>query len=127
MSKDFNNWNIVKQTLDGEHKPPFFKEREIWWCSIGVNIGFEVYGKGDIYSRPVLILKKLSASTFIGLPMTSKRKDVPFRHPINFKGQNGALLLDQMRIMDCKRLSKIMGTIGAKRFENIRKAVKDMI
>lgn len=59
MEKDFDNWTQIKKGLDTEHKIPFFNEREIWWCSLGVNIGYEIYGKGYVFSRPVLILKKI--------------------------------------------------------------------
>lgn len=127
MEKNFDDWNHVKKKLEVVHKPPFFNEREIWWCSIGMNIGSEVYGKGHIYSRPVLILKKLSKFTFLGVPLTSKRKDKLYYHPIAFAGVEGSAIIGQIRIMDNKRLSKLMGTLGKKQFEEIRQTVKGMI
>ncbi len=45
MQKDFNNWNSLKQELDKNEKVLFFKEREVWWCSIGLNLGHEENGK----------------------------------------------------------------------------------
>ena len=40
---------------NGQHSVSF-KERDIFWVSIGQNIGYEQNGKSDIFSRPVLIL-----------------------------------------------------------------------
>lgn len=57
-----------------QHNPPFFKERDIWWCAVGENVGTEVCGKGKNFSRPVLVLKRLSRRNFFGLPMTTKSK-----------------------------------------------------
>jgi mRNA interferase MazF len=125
--KDFEGWSSLKQKLDVAHKPPFFNEREIWWCSVGVNVGFEVYGKGFIYTRPVLVLRKLSKHSFLGVPLTSKRKDIPYHHPIHFAGVDGSALIGQIRMMDNKRLSKIIGTLGNKQYEEVRTAVRDMI
>lgn len=34
-----------------------FKEREIWWCKVGVSVGCEM-DKRQNFLRPVLILKK---------------------------------------------------------------------
>lgn len=41
MEKDFQGWHQVKEKLDLLKNPPTFQEREIWWCSIGMNIGYE--------------------------------------------------------------------------------------
>lgn len=58
-----------------------FNEREIWWCSIGENIGFEGDGKNDMFERPVLILKKYNAEVFFGAPLTTSTKEHPLRYP----------------------------------------------
>ncbi len=42
--KDFNSWNITKIKLDSIKTFKHPKEKEIWWCGIGINIGSEVYG-----------------------------------------------------------------------------------
>jgi len=93
MHKDFEKWNQLKQRLDAIKNPPFFNEREIWWCSIGINIGYEVYGKGTLFTRPVLIIKKRSANTFIGIPMSTKLKPRPDFYHLTFNGQEVALML----------------------------------
>lgn len=39
MKKDFDSWNDIKKNLDGKAKDMLFKEREVWWCNLGLNIG----------------------------------------------------------------------------------------
>jgi len=42
VEKDFDKWNMKKKKLDKNKRDLLFKEGEIWWCSLGVNIGEEV-------------------------------------------------------------------------------------
>ena len=41
MEKDFDGWNETKKQIHGRHDAPFYHERELWWCTLGVNVGFE--------------------------------------------------------------------------------------
>jgi mRNA interferase MazF len=127
MEKDFAGWSTLKQHLDGTDKIPSFKEREIWWCSVGVNIGFEIFGKGQIYTRPVLVVRKFSRSTFLGIPFTSKHKEKPRCHPVHFGGRDSVALLEQLRAFDSKRLVRKMGTLTDEQFATLRQLTKDMI
>lgn len=44
-TKDFKGWDVIKQEVNNTAHVPTFKEREIWWCKIGINIGYEADGK----------------------------------------------------------------------------------
>lgn len=123
MQKDFDGWNQLKQRLDKITTPPFFNEREIWWCSIGVNVGYEVYGKGTLFTRPVLIIKKHSASTFLGIPMSTKLKDRHDYYPLTFNGKNVSLMLGEMRNFDSRRLADKMGKLGENKCKEVREAL----
>jgi len=74
--KKYDEWNEVKKNIFKTENSVYFKERDVFWASIGVNIGFEQDGKGNIFSRPVLILKKYSKSMFLGVPLSTKMKEV---------------------------------------------------
>ena len=51
MEKDFDNWNTRKKDLHAKKRYPTFKEREVWWCYVGTNIGHEIDGPGvTVYS-----------------------------------------------------------------------------
>lgn len=79
----FDLWNEKKKYLDSSERNLLFKEGEIWWCSMGINIGEEVYGKGKEFRRPAVILKKLSRNTCIILPTTSQKRVGSWYHHIN--------------------------------------------
>lgn len=121
--KDFEGWNRVKQQLDTHHTIPVFHEREIWWCSIGMNIGFEMYGKGEVFSRPVLIIKKFSPSTFLGVPLSTKVKNNEYYHPITFRGETTSAVFDQVRTLDARRLADFIAKLPPAQFQQIKSAL----
>lgn len=61
------DWWRTMVVLRDERPSKLFNEGEIWWCSIGMNIGVEIYGKGGRFTRPVLIFKKFTANSFLGV------------------------------------------------------------
>ena len=120
MNKDFNSWNKLKQNIDKQNHVPFFKEREIWWCSIGANVGHEQNGKNDKFNRPVLIVKKFNNRLFWGVPITTQIKENKHYHLFQFKGQKQCAMLTQMRLWDANRITGKMGRIGEQEFNRIK-------
>ena len=80
-------------------------------CALGENIGTETNGKNELFSRPVLIYKKLSRNTFVGLAMTSKDKSGSWYIPITLHKKETKVVLSQIRVMDEKRLYNLMGEL----------------
>ncbi|MEI8174469.1 MAG: type II toxin-antitoxin system PemK/MazF family toxin [bacterium] len=126
MSKDFDNWNKIKKEKHNKNMLPLFSEREIWWCALGINIGSEEDGKGVNYLRPVLILRKFNKSIFYGLPITSKKKNDMFHISINSGKIEGSLILSQMRLIDVRRLSHLLGKITETEMTEIKKKLKEL-
>ena len=119
--KTFDQWNEIKKNLHQKEKEAeFFKEKQIWWCSIGQNLGSESYGKGATFSRPVLIFKKLSQRTFLGIPLTSKTKQGSWYITIRHRSKEITALLNQIRIYDKKRLSNRFGELDDEDFYLIK-------
>ena len=129
MTKDFDTWNNLKQTLDAKDRQeaPLYRRREIWWCSVGVNVGFEIFGKNENFVRPVIILRKYSPLTFFGLPMTSNRKNIPSHFHFDFRGTAGSILLDQGKTFDARRLVKRMGRVNKNDVQIIKQAFIDYL
>jgi len=121
--KDFDQWNAIKKQLDVHPTPPLFNEREVWWCSVGLNVGFEVYGKGKLFTRPVLILKKQGKATFIGIPMSTRIKPRDDYYSMEFQGRQVAFMIGEIRKFDSRRLADKKGKLSEAKFEEIRKAV----
>jgi len=91
----FNKWNIKKQEIHFSDVTGkiYFKEGQIWWCSVGQNVGSESLGKGEYFTRPILIIKKLSSDLCIALPLTSKKKTGTWFEEITFGGETICALL----------------------------------
>ncbi|MFA4890598.1 MAG: type II toxin-antitoxin system PemK/MazF family toxin [Candidatus Paceibacterota bacterium] len=119
MKKDFDKWNILKKDLQKSKNTFFFHEREIWWCSVGVNIGFEQDGRSDTFERPVLIIKKFNQDIFLGLPMTSAQKEGMYYQKIQHKDRNYTIVLSQIRLFDRKRLQRKIRILSKKEFEEV--------
>ncbi len=120
MAKEFYKWYILKEELHHGKKEQYFKERDVFWTSIGVNIGYEQDGKGEIFSRPVLILKKYNKNIFFGIPLSTKIKDGTFFFTFTLNGKPSNALLVQGRIYDTKRLENKIGKISQEDFETIK-------
>jgi len=125
--KRFLEWIKLKEKLHIlSSKPPLFKESEIWWCSLGENIGREINGKSDLFSRPVLIFKKLSSDTFLGLPTTSQDRKGSWYVEITYGGKIVTVILSQARVLDYKRLSSIIGKIDSANFKKVKVGFRDL-
>ncbi|MEK9174552.1 MAG: hypothetical protein AAB725_01115 [Patescibacteria group bacterium] len=59
MKKDFQKWHSKKSWINDIDKPPFFHEREIWFCYLGANVGFEQDGTGEDFLETIKKLKAL--------------------------------------------------------------------
>lgn len=128
MHKDFDSWNGYKKKIHKESGNKLYHEREIWWCSLGVNVGFEQDGSGEEYRRPALILKGLSKQTCLIIPLTAASAAHPLRPSVGLVGGKDArALLSQMRVIDTKRLVRKVGYLDKEIFEHIRKTVKELL
>lgn len=127
MEKDYTDWHYFKTLLNNQDRTPTFQEREIWWCSIGLNIGHEVDGKHQYATRPVLIVRKFNPHMFLGVPLTTKVKQNPYYHHIHLKGQDQCVLLSQLRLWSGKRLRNQLGKLSQEQFNGVRNALKNML
>lgn len=107
--KDFEKWNKLKQNLDNSDRKVFFHEKEIWWTSVGVNIGSEQDGKGEFSLRPVYIVKKTSLKTFMGVPLTKALREDYAHMSFYFNYDFSTAIISQTRPFDKKRLFEKMG------------------
>ena len=127
MQKDFDKWNKIKKGVDGGGLLKLYHTREIWWCSLGVNIGFEQNGGGQEYQRPVLILRGMSKDTCYIIPLTGSPKRHKNRIAIGLVDNvEATAIISQIRLIDTKRLVEKIGFLDKSKFNEIRKAVKDL-
>lgn len=120
MEKNFDEWNKQKKILDERQNNTFFKEGDIWWCSVGINIGNESCGKGDTFNRPVLVLRKLSRSIYIGVPISSQKKSGSWFTEITVNGESRYVLLYQIRMFSVNRFQRRFGILGHNDFVTVK-------
>ena len=125
--KRFQEWFLVKEKVDNFEKFPYFREGEIWWCYLGENIGHEENGKGELFLRPVVILKKFNQRLFYAIPTTSVCKNNKFYFEIKLKDKPTYALLSQMKAIDSKRLKYKMAKIPDGDFIILKKHMAEII
>src|SRR5882724_3693985 len=100
MVKDFDRWNEIKKATDAadEGSRVFFREGEIWWVRLGINVGYETDGKNREFTRPVIVLKKYNQYSFLAVPLTTAQRPNQYRLPIGAVGGKEAFAtLSQLR------------------------------
>ncbi|MDX1949250.1 MAG: type II toxin-antitoxin system PemK/MazF family toxin [Rickettsiales bacterium] len=128
MEKDYENWCKLKSKIDLHKKRPIFFEREIWWCNLGVNIGFEQDGKGKESARPILVCKKRNAKLLLVVPLSSKiKEDNPYYHKFTLNGVEQSAIIHQIKTIDSKRLLKKIARLSEKQFYEIIGKIKESL
>lgn len=122
MKKDFDTWNKKKKQIDGVKTRLFFGEREVWFLSVGVNVGYEMDGKGEESLRPVVVIKKFNNESFWGLPLTRSVKQGKYYFSFSLKdGEVSTANLSQLRLIDAKRLQYKVGNMSEVDFKAVKK------
>jgi len=129
MQKDYSVWMPLKTKIhNSESRPGGFREREIWICSIGENIGFEEDGKGYDFARPVLILKVFNRNFCHIVPLSTTDKRGKFYYPFDGKtGKTSVALLSQSKPIDSTGLSRKLGVMEEKEFAEIKQLIKNIL
>ncbi len=123
MNKRFAEWIDLKERLHSKDtQPPHVNEGDIWWTSVGENIGFEINGKSRLLTRPVVIFKKLTHGFYLVIPTTSQERNgtwyVSFPHSSLIK----TACLHQVRTIDYRRLHSRLGRLDEVDFRRLRSA-----
>lgn len=124
MQKDFDSWNEQKKKLHARADGVFFHEREVWWCSLGMNIGFEQDGTNELFERPVLVIKKFNRDVLWVLPLTRSEKKDRYYIPITVGDASSVVILSQLRLISSKRLQRYMHKLPKKQFEQVVRLVQ---
>ena len=124
--KDFDRWNIEKKQAHTE-KPRLYTVREVWWCRLGVNIGSEQDGSGELFLRPVIIVRGFGPHTCMVVPLTTSPRQHPLRIPVGkIQEKEATALLSQVRVVDTRRLVEKIGFLDKKIFDRIRKTAREL-
>lgn len=97
----------------------------MWWCSLGVNIGFEQDGTGKDFQRPVVIIKKFNLDACLAVPLTTTLKKGKYYFKVGeVGGREATAVLSQVRFIDRKRLANKVGVLGEDIFDKLESIVE---
>jgi mRNA interferase MazF len=131
--KDFDGWGNKKPQIHNDKKIPTFNQREVWWCSTGVNVGIEQDGKNNLYERPVLVVRKFNRRLFWGVPLSTQTNNFPHNIPILFKDRNKTtpkertFVVSQMRAYDSCRLTRPLGKLTPLEFKLVTSEIETIL
>jgi len=125
--KDFDTWNTIKKDVDAG-KGKLYKQRDIWWCSLGVNVGFEQDGTGKSYERPVVVLRGFSKAVCLVVPLTTSTKENKYHLALGeIDGKSAAAITSQVRLVDTRRFIDKVGMLEKEKFQELKNAVRDLL
>ena len=126
--KDFDRWNEKKKKMDQRvmGNPLFVSAREVWWCSVGVNVGSEIDGKNENFERPILVVRIFSQDGFLGIPLTSKDKGHRYAVPVCHEKGMSFANTSQLRLFSKKRMLRKIGMVEMGDFKKVLVALKDL-
>lgn len=121
MLKNFLEWIGLKEKLHNAEDISFgFNEGEIWWAALGENIGIEINGKNESFSRPVYVYKKLSKFGFLAIPLSTKSKTGSWYVNFVFQDKEIVANLSQVKVISTKRLYNKLGELEEKDVKRIK-------
>ena len=124
MEKDFFGWAKIKQQVQERTDTPFFSVGQIWWSSLGSNVGTEQDGKGPAFVRPVVVLTKFNEQSCLVIPLTGRERSGRYYVPLgDVTGRPSSAILSQVRLIDSKRLLQKIGSISRAQHATLKKAV----
>jgi hypothetical protein len=127
MEKDFDNWNKLKKEIENESKNIIIKEWEIWWTHIWLNIKSKSCWKWNKFRRPVLVMKKLSHTNCIIIPLSTQIKKWTWFANYNIEGIEYTALLYQIRMMHTNRFYVKETKLNYRIFNIIKKKLKKLL
>ncbi len=122
--KDFDNWNNLKKNLNEKESFPYPRPREIWWCSIGINVGVEIDGKNYNFERPVLVLRAYNKEMLKVIPLTTKEKGLPYYFKIDRGALTSYAVMSQVRVISSRRMIRKISKITPEEFKKLKIALE---
>lgn len=101
---NYMEWNCTKYQLNHKSPKPKFNiyYNCIYWAYLGMNVGSE-----ENKHRPVLITRHQQSSPICTIiPLTSQRLNDSYYFHIDLEGFNGTVLVEQMRVIDIRRIDR---------------------
>lgn len=102
------------------------KQYDIYLITLDPTVGHEIKK-----SRPCVVISpdemNQHISTVIIAPMTTKSYPYPTRVPVEFKGKEGWIVLDQIRTVDKQLLVAKLGQLRPSLIKKVKAVIQEML
>jgi mRNA interferase MazF len=128
--KDFENWHKVKQSLNKREMEVDLSDEsklrngEIRWANIGVNIGSEIDGKGNIFTRPVIVLHLIGKNSALVVPLSTKVEQRAGYFYIEVRGERVCYCINQIKVISVKRLQERISKLTSDKILEVKNNLK---
>lgn len=121
FSDGFDVWNGVKKETHERGVPRNVSAGDVVSVRMGKNVGFEQDGKGELFLRPVLVVRKFNKEIFFGAALSTRYKDNGFYLRIGeVGGRESVVVLSQVRLFDTKRVEYAIGHVPKEILHKVR-------
>ncbi len=125
--KDFDTWNNLKKNIDLISTTVFCNKRDVWWTSLGLNVGVEIDGKGTNFERPFLIIKKINKHSVLGIPLLSNKPKFVNAISVIAGTKESFVVFNQIKVLSTKRLLRKIGTVSEDDFKRIIQGLQEWL
>ena len=127
-AQDFVDWTRVKIKIHASVYKRFPHKREIWWISLGKNVGVEMNGKHENFERPALVIRQYNNDASLILPVTSQQKEGNWFYDfVGASGESNSVNLSQLRTVSHKRFLRRVGKMDSSAFLEIKEKLKNFV
>ena len=125
--KTYQKWMKRKSIINNGGKYRKINEGDVVWAAVGENVGVEIDGKSEKYSRPVIVLRKHTTQCFTGVPLTSRPHKGSWYASFEFQGKKQVAVLIQTKLFDTSRVYDRIGELSKKDYMHILKSYAKFI
>lgn len=122
--KKFSEWFKVKERLNDATPVTFCRAGEIRWVSFGVNVGSEIDGKGESFTRPALIIHASGTHVALVVPLTTQTKSIKGYLPLEWKQKKNMLCINQMGVVSQKRIFSRLSKISDAKLSQVKEEIR---
>ena len=124
--KNFDAWNEKKKIIHERKPPTRIQSGDVWWCSIGVNVGHEEDGKNEWLERPVCIIRRFGSELVWIVPTTTQHHEGPYYvHALIGKRENW-IMITHVHLLSTRRLYRKVGSISSEALVEICDKIADL-
>jgi mRNA-degrading endonuclease toxin of MazEF toxin-antitoxin module len=125
--KNFEKWMVQKENLNNSQVNKWCRAKEVWWCSVGQNVGYEEDGKDEKRLRPVVVLRNFGFHTALVVSLTTSQKNSSFHFDLGIVAEKRSFaIISQIKLVDTKRLFKQIDVLERGVFDKLKIAIKNL-